>query len=251
MGQDGEGDEPPPRPQRARAPALRRAARNVVVLGPRRVGKTFLANARSTRRRRNGYRVLFRRAEMLPRRCARAPLRQLARRRDARALHGGPADHRRLRRRADGPRREPRRLPASSSIAPRRAATIVTSNRDTAEWIGAFADVLQAQRGVDRFINAAYDGVVVEGESLLAPAQAQRERRGPAAPAAGRQERRGGRFDGQARTSVGPADACPPRRRAGYADPPTGSTAATPRGMIAASRNTSPWSHDPEHRVVP
>ena len=45
-----------------------------------------------------------------------------------------------------------------------RLPTIVTSNRDTAEWIATFDDVLLAQSAVDRFINNAYD-LVVEGES--------------------------------------------------------------------------------------
>jgi DNA replication protein DnaC len=45
-----------------------------------------------------------------------------------------------------------------------RASMIITSNRDTAEWLGIFDDVLLAQSAVDRFKNAAYD-FVVEGES--------------------------------------------------------------------------------------
>jgi hypothetical protein len=41
---------------------------------------------------------------------------------------------------------------------------IVSSNRDTAEWLAMFDDVLLAQSAVDRFKNAAYD-FVIEGES--------------------------------------------------------------------------------------
>jgi hypothetical protein len=41
---------------------------------------------------------------------------------------------------------------------------IVTSNRDTGEWIAMFDDVLLAQSAVDRFKNTAYD-FVIEGES--------------------------------------------------------------------------------------
>lgn len=45
-----------------------------------------------------------------------------------------------------------------------RASTIVTSNRDTQEWLGMFDDVLQAQSAIDRFMNNAYD-LIIEGES--------------------------------------------------------------------------------------
>src|SRR6185436_20878946 len=45
-----------------------------------------------------------------------------------------------------------------------RASTIITSNRDTAEWISMFDDTLLAQSAVDRFKNAAYD-LVIDGES--------------------------------------------------------------------------------------
>jgi len=45
-----------------------------------------------------------------------------------------------------------------------RASMIISSNRDTAEWLAMFDDVLLAQSAVDRFKNAAYD-FVIEGES--------------------------------------------------------------------------------------
>lgn len=45
-----------------------------------------------------------------------------------------------------------------------RAATIITSNRDTSEWLATFDDVLLTQRAMDRFKNAAFD-LVVDGES--------------------------------------------------------------------------------------
>jgi DNA replication protein DnaC len=44
-----------------------------------------------------------------------------------------------------------------------RASMIVT-NRDTAEWLAMFDDMLLAQSAVDRFKNAAYD-FVIDGES--------------------------------------------------------------------------------------
>jgi len=45
-----------------------------------------------------------------------------------------------------------------------RAATIITSNRDTADWLALFDDALLAQSAVDRFKNNAYD-LVIDGES--------------------------------------------------------------------------------------
>jgi DNA replication protein DnaC len=44
------------------------------------------------------------------------------------------------------------------------ASTIITSNRDTSEWLAMFDDILLAQSAVDRFKNNAYD-LVIEGES--------------------------------------------------------------------------------------
>jgi DNA replication protein DnaC len=45
-----------------------------------------------------------------------------------------------------------------------RASTIVTSNRDTADWLAVFDDTLLAQSAVDRFKNNAFD-LVIDGES--------------------------------------------------------------------------------------
>ncbi len=45
-----------------------------------------------------------------------------------------------------------------------RASTLVTSNRDTDEWLATFDDALLAQSAVDRFKNNAFD-LVVDGES--------------------------------------------------------------------------------------
>jgi DNA replication protein DnaC len=44
------------------------------------------------------------------------------------------------------------------------ASTIITSNRDTSEWLAMFDDMLLAQSAVDRFKNSAYD-LVIDGES--------------------------------------------------------------------------------------
>jgi DNA replication protein DnaC len=45
-----------------------------------------------------------------------------------------------------------------------RAATVITSNRDGAEWLAALADPLLAQSAIDRLQSAAWD-LVIEGES--------------------------------------------------------------------------------------
>ena len=45
-----------------------------------------------------------------------------------------------------------------------RASMIISSNRDTSEWLAMFDAVLLAQSAVDRFKNAAYD-FVMDGES--------------------------------------------------------------------------------------
>ena len=59
-----------------------------------------------------------------------------------------------------------------------RFSTIVTSNRDTSEWIAAFDDPLLAQSAVDRFKNNAFD-LVIEGESYRARLKPQLETLGP------------------------------------------------------------------------
>jgi len=46
----------------------------------------------------------------------------------------------------------------------RKASTIITSNRDPAEWLALMTDQLLAQSAIDRFSSAAYE-LVVEGES--------------------------------------------------------------------------------------
>jgi len=64
----------------------------------------------------------------------------------------------------------------------RRTSTVITSNREPAEWIAAMSDPLLAQSAIDRLQSAAYE-LVVEGESYR-PRQKPRMKRGsgPAAP---------------------------------------------------------------------
>ena len=64
-----------------------------------------------------------------------------------------------------------------------RSSTIVTNNRDTAEWLAVFDDTLLAQSAVDRFKNNAYD-LVIDGESYRArlKPRVEAEEAPPAAP---------------------------------------------------------------------
>jgi len=59
-----------------------------------------------------------------------------------------------------------------------RAATVVTSNRDTAEWLTTFDDTMLAQSAIDRFQNAAYD-LVIEGESYRSRLKPTIDKAGP------------------------------------------------------------------------
>ncbi len=62
-----------------------------------------------------------------------------------------------------------------------RGSMVVTSNRDTAEWLAMFDDVLLAHSAVDRFKNAAYD-FVIEGESYRPRLKPKLDADGPAPP---------------------------------------------------------------------
>lgn len=59
-----------------------------------------------------------------------------------------------------------------------KASTIITSNRDPAEWIAAMADPLLAQSAVDRLVSTSYE-LIIEGESYR-----RRQRPGTPEPAA-------------------------------------------------------------------
>ena len=59
-----------------------------------------------------------------------------------------------------------------------RTSTLVTSNRDTNEWLAMFDDMLLAQSAVDRFANNAYD-LVIGGESYRPRLKPNIETSGP------------------------------------------------------------------------
>ena len=153
------------------------AHRNVVVLGPVGVGKTFLASALGHLACRSGFTVRFHRADSLLR-----VLRQsrLDNSRDALmnelcvvdlliiddfALESMTRD-------------ESRDVYQFFVERTARVSTVVTSNRDTAEWLAVFDDTMLAQSAVDRFKNNAYD-LVIEGESYRSRLKPNIEHDGP------------------------------------------------------------------------
>ena len=139
------------------------AHRHVVVLGPVGVGKTFVSQALGHIACRHGYNVRFVRADEMLR-----TLRQsrFDNSRDAEMIALTSVDLLIL----DDFALEPMTKDESKDVyqlfleRTGRASMIVSSNRDTAEWLSMFDDVMLAQSAVDRFKNAAYD-FVIDGES--------------------------------------------------------------------------------------
>jgi DNA replication protein DnaC len=139
------------------------ARRHVVVLGPVGVGKTFLANALGHLACGHGHSVLFTRADAMLHTLKKS---RFDNSRDDEMLALTTVDLLII----DDFALEPMSRDESKDVyelfveRTGRASTIITSNRDTSEWIAMFDDVLRAQSAVDRFKNAAYD-LVIEGES--------------------------------------------------------------------------------------
>jgi DNA replication protein DnaC len=139
------------------------AHRHVVVLGPVGVGKTFIAQALGHLACRHGYQVRFTRADEMLRRLRQS---RFDNSRDAEMIALTTVDLLIL----DDFALEPMTKDESKDIyqlfleRTGRASMILTSNRDTAEWLAMFDDMLLAQSAVDRFKNSAYD-FVMEGES--------------------------------------------------------------------------------------
>lgn len=139
------------------------ARRNVVVLGPVGVGKTFLATALGHIACRHRYQVLFSRADDMLRRLKQS---RFDNSRDALMTELSTVDLLII----DDFALEPMSRDESRDVyqlfveRTGRAATIITSNRDTSEWLATFDDVLLAQSAVDRLSNSAYD-LIIEGES--------------------------------------------------------------------------------------
>lgn len=137
--------------------------RNVVVLGPVGVGKTYLATALGHVACRHRFQVHLTRADDMLRRLKQSRLdnSREAVMTELTTIDLLIIDDFALESMTRDESRDVYQLFVERNA---RASTIITSNRDTSEWIAAFDDVLLAQSAVDRFINNAYD-LVVEGES--------------------------------------------------------------------------------------
>src|SRR5580700_8978004 len=137
--------------------------RHVCVLGPVGVGKTFIAQALGHIACRHGYHVRFTRADEMLRTLKQS---RFDNSRDAQMTALTSVDLLLV----DDFALEPMSKEESRDVyqlfleRTGRASMIVTSNRDTAEWLAMFDDVMLAQSAVDRFKNSAFD-FVIEGES--------------------------------------------------------------------------------------
>src|SRR5260221_3863907 len=140
--------------------------RNVVVLGPVGVGKTFLASALGHLACRAGFHVRLYRSDAMLRRLKQS---RMDNSREVVMTELTTIDLLIIDDFALEPmtRDESRYVYQLFVERNGRLPTIVTSNRDTAEWIATFDDTLLAQSAVDRFKNNAYD-LIIEGESYRA-----------------------------------------------------------------------------------
>jgi DNA replication protein DnaC len=151
--------------------------RNVVILGPVGVGKTFLASAIGHAACRAGFHVRLSRADDLLRLLRQS---RLDNSRDALMTELCTIDLLIIDDFALEPmaREETRDVYQLFVERNARASTIVTSNRDTADWLAVFDDAMLAQSALDRFKNNAYD-LVVDGESYRARLKPNVDNDGP------------------------------------------------------------------------
>ena len=153
------------------------ALRNVIVLGPVGVGKTFVANALGHVACRSGFNVRLHRVDSLLRLLKQS---RLDNSRDVLMTELCTVDLLLI----DDFALEPMTRDESRDIyqlfveRTGRAATIITSNRDTADWLAVFDDPLLGQGAVDRFKNNAYD-FVIDGESYRPRLKPSIEKDGP------------------------------------------------------------------------
>lgn len=136
---------------------------HVVILGPVGVGKTFIASAIGHVACQHGYNVRFTRTDDMMRLLRQSRL-DNSREQEMLALTTVDLlilDDFALEQMT---KEESRDIYQLFFERTGKASTVVTSNRDTAEWLAMFDDVLLAQSAVDRFKNGAYD-FIIEGES--------------------------------------------------------------------------------------
>lgn len=153
------------------------ALRNVVVLGPVGVGKTFIANALGHLACRAGFRVRLSRADELLRLLRQS---RLDNSREALMTDLCTVDLLIIDEFALEPmtRDESRDVYQLFVERTGKAATIITSNRDTSDWLAVFDDALLGQGAVDRFKNNAYD-LVIDGESYRSRLKPTVDKDGP------------------------------------------------------------------------
>jgi DNA replication protein DnaC len=137
--------------------------RNVIVLGPVGVGKTFIAHALGHLACRAGFQVRVHRADALLRLLRQS---RMDNSRNVLMTELSTVDMLIIDDFALEPmtREESRDVYQLFVERNARAPSIVTSNRDTSEWLAMFDDTLLAQSAVDRFKNNAFD-LVIDGES--------------------------------------------------------------------------------------
>jgi DNA replication protein DnaC len=139
------------------------ACNNVLVLGPVGVGKTMLATALGHIACRRRISVISERADRLFKRLKAARLDQTH---DAEMRPLAHVDLLLI----DDFALQPYGSVETSDIYEliverhQRGSTVITSNREPAEWIAQMADTLLAQSAIDRLQSAAYE-LVIEGES--------------------------------------------------------------------------------------
>lgn len=157
------------------------AKRNAIVLGPVGVGKTFVACALGQLACKAGFNVRFDRSDAILRQLKQS---RMDNSRDAVMTALTTIDLLII----DDFALEPMTRDESRDVYQlfvernARLPTIITSNRDTAEWLAAFDDPMLAQSAVDRFKNNAFD-LVIDGESYRARQKPKiEEQPPPAAP---------------------------------------------------------------------
>lgn len=151
--------------------------RNAILLGPVGVGKTFVASALGHLACRASFHVRFHRADALLRKLRQS---RLDHSRDALMMELCTIDLLIIDDFALEPmtREESRDVYQLFVERNGRASTIITSNRDTADWLAVFDDTLLAQSAIDRLKNNAYD-LVIDGESYRSRLKPTIEKDGP------------------------------------------------------------------------